>query len=382
MTADNVPAIVIVGGYGVFGGFLAERLIGERAGDVFIAGRSRAKAAAWCDRHGGIPLTIDRNDAAGALRKVLDRRKISIVVDASGPFEYLDPTSSYALALAAFDCRAHYVDLADDCSFAVNFHRLDAAARAAGTVAICGASSVPALSSAAVRALSRDMAGIDTIETVILPGNQTRRGLAVVRSILRQAGTTFRCWKCGDWKETIFWGWPIRLNIEGNAPIKGRWASEIRVPDTELFPDFFKARSVVFRAGLELPLLHFSPWLLGLFVRSGLVKSARPFSRLGLAIANLLQRAGTDRGGMTVSVKGRGHDGTRLSRRWSLIAEAGDGPRVPPTPAYIIISKILDRKLNIGARPALCVFTLEEAERALSLWNIGLETLELPDTRN
>ena len=57
-----------------------------------------------------------------------------------------------------------------------------------GVTVLSGASSVLALSSAVVVALSKVMDEIDLIGSVILPGNRTPRGISVVHAILAQVG--------------------------------------------------------------------------------------------------------------------------------------------------------------------------------------------------
>ncbi len=57
-----------------------------------------------------------------------------------------------------------------------------------------------------------------------------------------------------------------------------RWAGLIGAPDLVLFPEHFQARSVTFRAGLDLKLLHGGLAFLSLPVRAGLIRSLSPLS--------------------------------------------------------------------------------------------------------
>ena len=95
---------------------------------------------------------------------------------------------AYRLAKAAISAGAHYLDLSDDGVFTKEIILLDDAAKAKGVVVRSGVSSVPAISAAAVRALSEGMRNIDLIDTAILPGNRAPRGLSVMRAILAQVG--------------------------------------------------------------------------------------------------------------------------------------------------------------------------------------------------
>jgi len=78
-----------------------------------------------------------------------------LVIHCAGPFQGQD----YRVALASLACGAHYADLADGRAFVAGFAgAIGTAAQAAKRVAITGASTLPALSSAVVdlsRHLSR-----------------------------------------------------------------------------------------------------------------------------------------------------------------------------------------------------------------------------------
>lgn len=62
--------VLVLGGYGVFGGRLSRRLV-ARGIDVLVAGRSLERARTFCAEHGGRPLAADRD---GDLDAVLAQR--------------------------------------------------------------------------------------------------------------------------------------------------------------------------------------------------------------------------------------------------------------------------------------------------------------------
>ena len=162
--------VVILGGYGVFGGRLA-RLLLRDGHEVWIAGRSRERAERFAAEHGGKPLEIDlRGDLAPILSPAPD-----VVVDAAGPFQAYgdDP---YRVARFCLRHRIGYLDLSDDATFTKGISELDGLAMGSGCFALSGASSVPAVSSSAVAALATDLDEIEIIETAILPGNRAPRG--------------------------------------------------------------------------------------------------------------------------------------------------------------------------------------------------------------
>ncbi|MCC2655533.1 MAG: Saccharopine dehydrogenase [Panacagrimonas sp.] len=363
---DIRPVVLIAGGYGVFGGRLARLLAARGDLRVVVAGRSLASARAFCEALGGKaePLLFDRDaDPMPTLRAL----RPWCVVDAAGPFQaYGEEVDPYRLAHAALACGAHYLDLSDDADFTAGITQLDEAAHMAQRVAISGASTVPAISAAAVRTLREGLARIDVIESVVLPGNRAPRGLSVMRAILAQVGRPLRLWRGGDWTEVPGWSGLRRdgLELRDGTRVASRWSSYIGSPDLRLFPAAFGARSVLFRAGLELSLLHWSLWLLGWLPRLRVVRSLEPWARALRWIADRFERFGSDRGGMRVDVIGRDNDGHARRHTWTLIAERGDGPYVPALPSACLIDRLLRGELAPGARACLDDLQLGDIEAA------------------
>ena len=180
-----IRPVLVVGGAGVFGSRLAEGLIRDSVPGVVIAGRSRVRLSAVATRIGSGFKVLDLD--APDLEDRISALTPAVVIDAAGPFQdYGD--APYRLARAALAAGAHYFDLSDDAAFTAGIAALDDAARASGLAVISGVSSVPALSAAAVRALSEGLARIDLIDSMILPGNRAPRGRSVMAAILAQAG--------------------------------------------------------------------------------------------------------------------------------------------------------------------------------------------------
>jgi len=351
--------VLVVGGYGVFGGRLSAALVRNAGIEVLVAGRSRHAAEAHCAEHGGTPVVLDRQSPALAADVAALTPKV--VIDAAGPFQAYG-SDPYVLARAALACGAHYIDLCDDAAFSAGISALDPAARAAGVTVLSGASSVPGLSSAAVTELAPGLTQIDRIESTILPGNRAPRGLSVIRAILAQVGQAIPVTRAGHPAQVIGWGGRRHetLTLPGIAPLR-RSASYIGAPDLRLFPDHFGARTVLFRAGLDLPLLHRGLHLLSLPVRIGWLRSLAPLAPLLRRIAQVFEPFGSDRGGMVVELRGRLACGAHEVRRWTLIAGAGDGPEVPTLVARALCRKILLHKFKPGARACLSEVSLSEA---------------------
>ncbi len=348
--------VVILGGYGVFGGRLARLLLGDGL-KVVVAGRSLAKAEAFTAEHGGEALRLDLSDEA-ALRDVLEPG--DVLVDAAGPFQsYAD----YRAARVAVACGCHVLDLSDDAEFTTGISELDAVATEAGVTVLSGVSSVPALSSAVVEKLRSGLEEVTLIDAAILPGNRAPRGRSVMAAILSQVGRPMKVWRGGAWRKQLAWA--------GNQPKtlpKGlrRASSPIGAPDLALFPDAFSARSVLFRAGLELPVMHHSLRVLGWLHRKGLLPRLDRLTTPLLWGAEMLKPFGSDQGGMVVRVAGRPADGSAQTRGWRLHMGQGQGPFVPAVPALLMIRRLIEGDVAAGARPAIAEFTLSEAEDALA----------------
>jgi NAD(P)-dependent dehydrogenase (short-subunit alcohol dehydrogenase family) len=356
--------VLVVGGYGVFGERVA-RLLRRDGHAVTVAGRDLASAQRLTDEIGAQALRFDRE-------RDLDRLPgldVEVLVDAAGPFHaYGD--RPYALAEACLRAGVHYLDLADDPGFCAGVAALDGLAREHGRVALSGASSVPAISAAAVRELGAGLQHIDAIDTAILPGNRAPRGLSVMAGILEQCGRDRVIWLDRGWRRMRGWSAPRVYALGPSGP---RRAYRIGVPDLDLFPSHFDAASVSFRAGLELGVMNRALALLSRLrarhpfaIRPGLVKLLK-------RAADALERFGSDRGGMCVEVIGRAPDQgafERVRRRWTLLAEAGDGPWVPAMPVRALLRGALPEP---GARPCLETPTLDQLERAMDDCRIRFE---------
>ncbi len=243
--------ILVIGGSGEFGSRLVRGLIGQTDLDVIIAGRdaSRAEVLARQLADDKTPTRIGTAsiDNATVTAEQLRATGAFVVVDAAGPFQ----GNGGRLVRAAIAAGLHYVDLADGRDFVAGFSRFDKEARAAGIVALCGASSTPALSNAVLDRITRHWRRIDSVEIVISPGNQSSpRGLSMIRAILSFAGKPVRVFHNGGWVSRPGWGMLSRRRIDG---LGARWLSLCETPDLDVVAQRFDVRgSVLFRAGLGL----------------------------------------------------------------------------------------------------------------------------------
>jgi hypothetical protein len=358
--------VLVLGGYGVFGGRLARLLIADGV-QVVIAGRNHEKASAFARDHGGEPLAIDIGKDLAPIAAAAP----ALVVDAAGPFQAYG-SDPYRVARFCIRHGINYADLSDDAEFTAGIVALDRDALAAGCFALSGASSVPAISAAAVTALREGLSAILLIETAILPGNRAPRGRSVMASILRQAGGPLMIWRGGAWREHRGWTDARKVSL---APGLERWANLIGAPDLKLFPAAFQARSVLFRAGLQLGVMHWGLTLLSHLRAIRLLPGLESFLGPLLWLSRTLEWFGGDKGGMAVTVVGT-RAGTAIRRQWRVIANDGDGPYIPAIPTIAITRKM--PAIAPGARPCLGDLTLPEIATAMARLSVRFSTFEEP----
>lgn len=354
--------VIVLGGYGHFGGRIARQLAADGLFEVLIAGRDVARAGEFIQQsgHGRKRMSPARLDIDGdGFARELQALAPALVIHAAGPFQGRD----YSVARAALACGAHYIDLADARGFVSGIGAIDEDAKQAGRLAISGASSVPGISAAVVEAHAVLFSKMKTVEAGISPGNRSPRGLATTRAVLGYVGKPYLVLVDGGWR--VVHGWQSLRRVE--YPGAGaRWLARCEVPDLDVLPRRYPdLRSCDFRAGLELHRMHFGLWLASWCVRAGLIASVRPWSERLLAISERWLRSGSDIGTMHIDMQGIGLDGRPLRLRWLLIARQGDGPQVPCTPAIVLARKLARGELaGSGAKPCLDLFTLHEVLQA------------------
>jgi saccharopine dehydrogenase-like NADP-dependent oxidoreductase len=370
--------VLLIGGYGFFGRKLAERLALDRLLEIVIAGRdflAAQRCAATLNQEAKTErfsaLALDVTDPA--LYESILASDANVVIHASGPFQ----DQGYEVARACVRAGTHYIDLADASSFVSGIALINEEAINAKVLVISGASSVPALSSAVVDALSDDFRSMHSIDISISPGNRTERGLATVKAILGYCGAPFQQWCQGQWQQVF--GWQNLRRRTYMAPVYGRWLANCDVPDLTLFPvRYAGVRSVRFQAGLELPLLHFGLWLMAGMRRAGIVGSWARYANVLKKLSDWFIGFGSDASAMHVEIEGIHQDGREVRRRWTLIAKDGDGPYVPTLASAILVSKLARDKIQYrGACPCMGLLTLADFSDAMSGLAITMETTQV-----
>jgi len=188
--------VVVIGGYGNFGARVCRGLAGSQGMEIVAAGRHPDAG-----RGGLADLNLQHarlDHSEHDFPRALARLAPGLVIHCAGPFQSQD----YRVALATLAAGAHYLDLADGRQFVARFsHHVQSAARAAQRIAISGAGSVPALSSAVIDSLIVRLAQIEEVQIAIAPGQRAPRGEATIAAVLGCAGRPFKWRSGGAWRD-------------------------------------------------------------------------------------------------------------------------------------------------------------------------------------
>ena len=362
--------VLIVGGYGAFGGRLVDLLKGEARLRLVVAGRSLASAEAFCAARLGAAASLApaRFDRDGDLGEQLTALKPDIVIDASGPFQRYG-ADGYRLPRACIAARAHYLDLADGATFVAGVDVFDEAARAAGVHVLSGASTLPALTAAAVRRLAADMSQIEAVEAGIATSPFAAVGASVVRAIADYAGQPVAY--LGPVSNVI--GSPFlsqrRYTVAppGRLPLRSGLFSLVDTPDLRALPELWPSVKRIWIGASPAPeILHRALMACAWLVPLGIMRSLAPLAPLMHWIVNRA-RWGEHRSGMYVEVSGLDAEGAVSARSWHLVAEGDDGPLIPAMAAQAIVLKHLDgAPPEAGARACVRDLELEDYDRVFA----------------
>ena len=357
--------VLVVGGYGVFGGRLARLLADEPRLTLLLAGRSEARARAFCEtlesRSTLIPWRFDRD---GDLDAQLAAAAPDLVVDASGPFQAYGERP-WRLAQACIAAGITYLDLADGSDFVAGIGALDEAAKARGVFVLSGVSTCPALTAAVVRRLTDGWSTVTSIKAGIAPTPWAGLGLSVVQAIAGYAGRPVPLLMFGKPSTGAALVWTRNRTVAppGEIPLRVQHFSLVDTPDLRVLPPLYPGlQHIWFGAGPTPQILHRALNGMARLVELGLLPTLRPLAPLFHWAINRL-RWGEHRGGMFVAVAGRDAGGQAIRRSWHLVAEGDDGPFIPSIPASLVIRRLLEgRSPAPGARPATGELELADFE--------------------
>ncbi len=344
--------VLVLGGYGNFGGIISGVLARMDGVEVVVAGRDGAAAARFAAPLGVEPAALDAGDARLAAR--LSRLRCEWVVHTAGPFQ----GATHRVARAALAAGASYVDIADARGFVNGIVALDAEARTRGVLLLAGASSVPALSSAVVDRFAPELATLRAID-IGIASSARLPGLATVEGVLSYCGRPFDTWSGGAWRRVH--GWQGLRRHQFGVPRFARWLSDCEVPDLELLPPRHPGvERVSFGAGAGGAGAQAALYAAAVLGRLGFPVGralSGPLWRLG----RMLEPLGSRRSAMFVRLSGADAGGSPREILWELVAEDHEGRRIPCLGAVAVIRKALAGRLQTaGARPCVGVLDLDE----------------------
>jgi hypothetical protein len=350
------PKIVILGGYGTFGRLIVEQLARPDV-HVVISGRDAVKGAAFAASLKADFTQCDTTNAASLNEAVGGAH---LVINASGPFQARD----YSIPEACIEHGCHYIDLGDGREYVAGISELNEKARARGVFMCVGASTTPAITSAAIAELRPSFPGIRSIKVALNAGNRNPAGVSTIASILAYVGSPVRIWQDRQWRVNPGWGLGEFVNFP--EPVGRRRVQLCDVPDLELFPRLFDADSVVFKAGVELTLFNYAIAALGqarrIIPSLNLPALAKPL----VSVSKLFKTFGTLHGSFAVWVTG--DDGAE--RSLAFVAPQ-NGPRVPSAPAVLLARKLLAGRISErGAFPCMGFISLVEFADHLAQFGI------------
>ncbi len=366
--------ILIIGGYGQFGSLIAKALAPEKNIALILAGRNEVKAkalAATLDAANTpeiIAADIHNNTAT-----LLQQARPDILIHTAGPFQGQD----YDIARACIEKSCHYIDLADGRDFVSGIKILDRRAKEMNTIVCSGASSVPALSSAVIEEYKNKFKTLESIEYGISTAQKTGMGLATARGVMSYAGKPFKTLIDGDMKTIHGWqGLKYYLFTDlGSRPL-----GYCDIPDLGIFPEIYPGlRTLQFRAGTELSLLHLSLWVLSWPVRWRWIKSLDPLASPLLRLAKGFDRFGTGDSGFYMKMQGTDENNKPLTLVFELTARQGHGLNIPATPAILLAKKLAAEEIQYcGATSCIGFLNLNEILTALKSYNIKTKTERNP----
>jgi Domain of unknown function (DUF4166)/Saccharopine dehydrogenase NADP binding domain len=348
--------ILILGGYGTFGGRLARLLADAPELTLLIAGRSKDKAEIFCRQLPAaatlVPLALDRD---GDLETQFSQIRPDIVVDATGPFQAYEG-DLYRVVKVCLALGINYLDLADGSDFVRGIRQFDNEAKTREVFVLSGVSSFPVLTAAVAKRLSEGLKTVHSIRGGIAPSPYAGVGLNVIRAVMSYTGKPISLIRNG--KKSTAYGLTesMRYTIgpPGCLPLNNLHFSLVDVPDLQLLPDAYPQLDSIWMGVGPVPeflhrMLNGLAWL----VKKGIIPSLLPYASFIYQVINVL-RWGEHRGGMFVSLKGTDADGRINERSWHLLAEGNDGPFIPSMAIEGIVRHMLEGKQPaVGARSAI-----------------------------
>ena len=309
----TMSKVLIIGGKGYFGQLLIDDLLRNTNSELVVASRR----AFHSDLFETVVADLWDPDS---LERALTG--VEVAICAAGPYQKL-PTTLVELCL---NRGVDYIDLADDRGFVHKVRSMTADYK--NGAAVCtGWSTVSALSGLLAGIASKGLTAVNSIHIQMAPGNRGARHTATIASLMHSVGQPFII--CRDGKSQCVIGWSEPREFVFPSPVGKRQGYLVDVPDHEIFPRLFDARTVEFRASSELQILNQCLSLLQR-TRRNWVSSSGLLQRA----AGLMSRIGHDWGAIGVEVAGD------VVRKVCIVADSR-GERIAVMPASVMVAALL-----------------------------------------
>lgn len=364
--------VVIIGGYGNFGRFIATKLAKEKDITLVLAGRRPEKAKALAmSLESANHVEAAYLDITQSLQANLEVLNPDIVIHTSGPFQ----GQNYDVPQACIRLGVHYIDLADAREYVCGIDELDEAAKNANVLVTSGASSVPTLTSAIVDRYQNEFTQFDSIDYGIATAQKTGQGLATTQAVLTYAGKPFTTLKNGEMKKVFGW---LGLRFRSFWGLKLRALGNCDIPDLALFPKRYpRVKNIRFQAGLEVTLQHLALVTLSWLVRFKTIKSLRPMAATLLKLSRWFDWLGKDDSGFFMEMRGVGQFHNALKITFEIHAREGDGLYIPCIPSIVMVKKLTRGEVaERGAMPCMGLVSLDEYLAEFDNLKVNWRTVE------
>jgi saccharopine dehydrogenase-like NADP-dependent oxidoreductase len=362
--------VLIIGGYGNFGGTIAKALAPHPDIQLIIAGRSLSKASHFIKdvQAKNSPEAIQL-DIHTSLTESLALAVPDLVIHTTGPFQDQD----YTVARACMAQGCHYIDIADARRFVVNISALDKEATSRNILLMSGASSVPCLTAAVIDYYLPRFSVLQKVEYGISATQQTNRGLATTSAILSYVGKPFTTLIKGKMRRVFGWQ---NLHAVNYPDFGWRFLGNCDIPDLDIFPARYPSlKTVRFSAGHEITFLHIGLWFLSWLVRLGFIPSLQSRGEKLLKLSFLFDRFGKWRSAFHMFLSGKDKEGGPRKEKFFILARSGHGPFIPCMPAILIARGFAEGRLSgAGARPCLDMIDLKTYLTALK--DLDIEVIQ------
>ncbi|MES2423503.1 MAG: saccharopine dehydrogenase NADP-binding domain-containing protein [Pseudomonadota bacterium] len=361
--------VLVLGGYGNFGARIARALCNTSGLELLVGGRDAHRVAQFSATVDAKPVLVDATDTG--LAQQLRTLGVGIVIHTAGPFQ----GQNYHVAAACAATGAHYIDLADGRRFVCDFpEQMQTVFAQAGVVGICGASTLPALSSAVIDHLLPRFDRLDAIDICIAPAQRAPRGVATLAGVLSYCGRPVHVWRGGRWASETGWANPQPVAF---ARMPERLAALCDVPDLELLPARYTGVSdVVFRAALELRSTQHAFALLAWATARGWLRQPQKLAPLLHRAAGVLDGFGSELGGMVVRLRGSGAQQLR-TLAWHITAGNNHGPEIPCMAAVLLARKLVcGDGPPPGAYACMGLLALDEFNAEFARWGMVCDVVD------